>query len=129
MTGAGRLVCVHLVQGADGGVCGVALGWREVVPAVDATQFGAQLVGQPPPLARGGVAGQCPRLSGDRPVLLSAGGGHPSGQVPFLPDLVPALERHGHLVLTDDLRLLLLAVSPATADRLLRPIRQPQARR
>src|SRR3954471_22292074 len=45
--------------------------------------------------------------------------------VPFLPELVPALERHGHLGLTDDIRTLLLAVSPATADRLLRPIRQP----
>ena len=45
--------------------------------------------------------------------------------VPFLPELVPALERHGHLVLTDEVRTLLLAVSPATADRLLRPIRQP----
>src|SRR3954470_24130288 len=48
--------------------------------------------------------------------------------VPFLSELVPALERHGHLVLTDDVRLLLLAISPATADRLLRPIRQPHGR-
>jgi hypothetical protein len=45
--------------------------------------------------------------------------------VPFLPELVPALERHGHLVLTDEVRTLLLTISPATADRLLRPIRQP----
>lgn len=45
--------------------------------------------------------------------------------VPFLPELVPSLERHGHLVVTDDVRTLLLAVSPATADRLLRPIRRP----
>jgi hypothetical protein len=45
--------------------------------------------------------------------------------VPFLPELVPVLERHGHLVLSDDVRALLLAVSPATADRLLRPIRRP----
>jgi hypothetical protein len=35
------------------------------------------------------------------------------------------LERHGHLAVTDEVRTLLLAVSPATADRLLRPIRQP----
>ena len=45
--------------------------------------------------------------------------------VPFLPELVPVLERHGHLVLTDEVRALLLTISPATADRLLRPMRQP----
>src|SRR5215207_7946391 len=45
--------------------------------------------------------------------------------VPFLPELVPALERHGHLELAPDVRTLLLALSPATADRLLRPVRQP----
>jgi hypothetical protein len=45
--------------------------------------------------------------------------------VPFLPELVPALERHGHLQLTEEVRTLLLSLSPATADRLLRPVRQP----
>ena len=45
--------------------------------------------------------------------------------VPFLPELVPSLERHGHLVLTAEVRDLLLRLSPATADRLLRPVRQP----
>src|SRR5215207_6332319 len=45
--------------------------------------------------------------------------------VPFLPELVPALERHDHLDLTPEVRTLLLALSPATADRLLRPVRQP----
>ena len=45
--------------------------------------------------------------------------------VPFLPELVPSLERHGHLVAHGRGPPLLLAVSPATADRLLRPIRQP----
>ena len=45
--------------------------------------------------------------------------------VPFLPELVPGLERHGHLVLTEDVRDLLLRLSPATADRLLHPVRQP----
>lgn len=44
--------------------------------------------------------------------------------VPFLPELVPALERHGHLHLDDEVRTLLLSVSPATADRLLRSARQ-----
>jgi hypothetical protein len=42
--------------------------------------------------------------------------------VPFLPELVPTLERHGHLQLTAEVRALLLALRPATADRLLRPI-------
>lgn len=44
--------------------------------------------------------------------------------VPFLPQLVAALERHGHLTLTDEVRGQLMAISPATADRLLRPLRQ-----
>jgi hypothetical protein len=44
--------------------------------------------------------------------------------VPFLVELVPILERHGHLSLTDAVREQLLALSPATADRLLRPIRE-----
>jgi len=44
--------------------------------------------------------------------------------VPFLPELVAVLERHGHLVVSDDVRAQLLALSPATADRLLRPLRQ-----
>ena len=39
--------------------------------------------------------------------------------VPFLPELVPALERHGHLQLTDEVRAQLLTLSAATADRLL----------
>ncbi len=43
--------------------------------------------------------------------------------VPFLPKLVPILERHGHLTLTDAVREQLLAISPATADRLLQPAR------
>ena len=43
--------------------------------------------------------------------------------IPFLPKLVPALERHGHLTLTDDIRSQLLTLSPATADRLLQRIR------
>jgi hypothetical protein len=43
---------------------------------------------------------------------------------PFLPELVPTLERHGHLALTDEAREQLLSMSPATADRVLRPYRQ-----
>jgi hypothetical protein len=44
--------------------------------------------------------------------------------VPFLPDLVAALERHGHLALSDEVRAQLLQISPATADRLLRARRR-----
>lgn len=43
--------------------------------------------------------------------------------VPFLPILVDALERHGHLQLTSEIRTQLLTLSPATADQLLRPDR------
>jgi hypothetical protein len=44
--------------------------------------------------------------------------------VPFLPELVPALERHGHLAVSPEVRTQLLTLSPATADRLLRPLRE-----
>ena len=44
--------------------------------------------------------------------------------MPFLPELLENLERHGHLTLTEEVRAQLLALSPATADRLLRPLRE-----
>src|SRR5579884_2879790 len=44
--------------------------------------------------------------------------------VPFLPELIPALERHGHLTLTPEVRAALLTLSAATADRLLRSARE-----
>lgn len=44
--------------------------------------------------------------------------------IPFLPELIPVLERHGHLVVTGEARVQLLALSPATADRILQPFRQ-----
>lgn len=44
--------------------------------------------------------------------------------VPFLPELVPVLEQHGHLQLSAEVRVLLLALSPATANRLLAPLRR-----
>jgi hypothetical protein len=47
----------------------------------------------------------------------------------ILPTLIPTLERHGHLTLDPTLRQLLLAVSPATIDRLLAPIRGTAGRR
>ena len=40
-----------------------------------------------------------------------------------LPGLIAAMERHGYLTLDPNVRELLLAVSPATIDRLLTPIR------
>lgn len=43
--------------------------------------------------------------------------------VPFLSELVPALEAHGHLTLTEEVRTQLLALSPATADRILATVR------
>ena len=39
--------------------------------------------------------------------------------VPFLPELIEVMERHGHLSLPADVREKLLAISSATADRLL----------
>jgi len=45
--------------------------------------------------------------------------------VPFLPELIPTLERHGYLSLSEEVRQQVLALSPATADRLLQPLRQP----
>lgn len=39
--------------------------------------------------------------------------------IPFIPDLVAAMERHGHLRLPSDVRAKLLNISPATVDRLL----------
>jgi hypothetical protein len=44
--------------------------------------------------------------------------------IPFLPTLVEALERHGHLHLTEEYRNQLLSMSATTADRLLRSSRQ-----
>lgn len=42
---------------------------------------------------------------------------------PLIPVLLPALERHGRLCLDADLTAQLLAISPATIDRLLSPVR------
>ena len=44
--------------------------------------------------------------------------------VPFLPELVTSLERHDHLTLDAEVRTQLLTLSAATADRLLRPLRE-----
>jgi hypothetical protein len=47
--------------------------------------------------------------------------------VPFLPELVMALERYGHLAIPAAVRQCLLAISPATVDRLLAGMRQKEA--
>jgi hypothetical protein len=44
--------------------------------------------------------------------------------VPFLPEMVAAMERHGHLSLSADVRERLLSISSSTVDRLLFPFRQ-----
>lgn len=47
----------------------------------------------------------------------------------ILPDLIAAMERHGHLALDPTVRQHLLAISPATIDRLLATIRDTAGRR
>lgn len=42
----------------------------------------------------------------------------------LLPSLVEAMERHGHLRLEDGVKEQVLAISAATIDRLLRPVRE-----
>ncbi|MFT5417717.1 MAG: hypothetical protein ACI915_004060, partial [Gammaproteobacteria bacterium] len=44
--------------------------------------------------------------------------------VPFLPQLITAMEAHGHLRLSSDVRERLLRISPATVDRMLSSERQ-----
>lgn len=41
---------------------------------------------------------------------------------PFLEELVPALEQHGHLKLSEEVRAQLFRISHATIDRILRPL-------
>ena len=48
--------------------------------------------------------------------------------VPFLPEFVAAMERFGHLTLTEEVRQHLLCMSPATVDRLLATQRHPNGR-
>ena len=42
---------------------------------------------------------------------------------PLIPLLMPAMERHGHLALDGEVRVRLLAISAATIDRVLAPVR------
>ena len=43
---------------------------------------------------------------------------------PFLEELVPTMERHGHLVVSEAARSQLISISPATIDRILHPFRK-----
>ncbi len=47
---------------------------------------------------------------------------------PLVPVLVEAMERHGHLQLAPEVRISLLAMSPATIDRALRDVRRQAGR-
>jgi hypothetical protein len=49
--------------------------------------------------------------------------------IPFLPTLLDALEHHGHLHLTEEIRNQLLSMSTATADRILQAKRHTSVRR
>lgn len=49
--------------------------------------------------------------------------------VPYLPELITVLERCGELRLEAETKALVLQMSPATVDRVLRPARQRQRRR
>src|ERR1700674_4508132 len=80
----------------------------------------------PAPIRRPRLAHYGPDVQDALSVVWSAANGICAKRlVPFLPELVPTLERHGHLIVTDEVREQLLALSPATVDRLLRPLRQP----
>jgi integrase-like protein len=80
----------------------------------------------PAPIRRPRAAHYGPAVQEALSVVWSAANGICAKRmVPFLPELIPTLERHGHLVVTDEVRAQLLALSPATVDRLLRPLRQP----
>ena len=56
--------------------------------------------------------------------------GHICGKClhPFLPEVIPQLERHGELFLDEETKTLLLRMSAATIDRKLRPFRQQRRR-
>ncbi len=44
--------------------------------------------------------------------------------IPFFPELIPVIERHGYLSLSQETREKLLSISPATADRILKKARR-----
>ncbi len=50
----------------------------------------------------------------------------PMGFIRMGEELVPSLEHHGYLKIDDDTRSQLISISPATIDRILKPIRSTQ---
>ena len=68
---------------------------------------------------RYGPAGQAALVAAWRTVNYVCG----KRLVPFLPELIPTMERHGHLSLSDKTRADLLELSAATADRIFRQFR------
>ena len=80
-----------------------------------------QEVGRLKPVQRGRPRKYGPVLLGPLRQIWEAGD-HMCGKLlhAALPDLVGSLERHGELDLTDDMRVLLLEMSAATIDRLLK---------
>lgn len=86
-----------------------------------------------PPQPRRGAGGRPPRYGPEVAALLTriwAASDHLCGKrlAPFLGPLLDALEHHGELRIPPHLRPLLLTISPATIDRLLRGQRRPSPR-
>jgi hypothetical protein len=80
----------------------------------------------PAPIRRPRAAHYGPEVHAALTVVWSAANGICAKRlVPFLPELIPILEHHGHLIVADNVRDQLLTLSAATVDRLLRPLRQP----
>src|SRR5207249_2254426 len=93
-----------------------------------ARKYAIQLLGESRGIAAGPIRRRRPRWYGDavrEALVVSWAAANcicAKRLVPFLAELVPTLERHGHLTLTDDTRTKLLAISAATADRLLEEV-------
>ncbi len=97
----------------------------EFVAATGYTRkYAIRVLRHPPPVAAAITRPRAPRYGPPVQAALhvaweAANGICGKRLVPFLPELVPALERHGHLALTDEVRAQLLTLSAATADRFL----------
>lgn len=85
----------------------------------------------PPPAGRRGAPRRYGRGAVDALVIAWEAAGRIGSKrlAPFLRELVPILEHHGELTLTDDDRAALCRVGPSTVDRLLRPYRRVPKRR
>jgi len=91
-------------------------------------KYAIQVLNHPPKRRTGKRRGGAVKYSGSvraalEPVWRAANCICGKRWVPALPTFVAALERHGELQLDTETRTLLLALSPATADRLLQRVR------